>query len=193
MVLDVVVHETGLVTQWASGDCVGDTVTITEPKGSFTLPADALWVYLVGDLTALPAMARIVETLGPDVPVKVWAEVAEQVPGYFGEDFVNRGDLSWIPHQAEHGSGLATWVESLPWPEEPGYFWMAGESAQMRAIRKHLMRELKLPPTAYDVMGYWRGVAKRQPRSVDPGRSEEHTSELQSLMRISYAVFCLKK
>src|SRR3546814_2045243 len=27
----------------------------------------------------------------------------------------------------------------------------------------------------------------------DYGRSEEHTSELQSLMRISYAVFCLKK
>src|SRR3546814_3070278 len=27
----------------------------------------------------------------------------------------------------------------------------------------------------------------------DGGRSEEHTSELQSLMRISYAVFCLKK
>src|SRR3546814_8982216 len=33
-------------------------------------------------------------------------------------------------------------------------------------------------------------------RVFDPGpreRSEEHTSELQSLMRISYAVFCLKK
>src|SRR3546814_6843624 len=29
--------------------------------------------------------------------------------------------------------------------------------------------------------------------SVSWGRSEEHTSELQSLMRISYAVFCLKK
>src|SRR3546814_5924250 len=29
--------------------------------------------------------------------------------------------------------------------------------------------------------------------SVGTGRSEEHTSELQSLMRISYAVFCLKK
>src|SRR3546814_10479709 len=27
----------------------------------------------------------------------------------------------------------------------------------------------------------------------EPARSEEHTSELQSLMRISYAVFCLKK
>src|SRR3546814_6492308 len=39
-----------------------------------------------------------------------------------------------------------------------------------------------------------RGVAAGQ-RDVDGfgGRSEEHTSELQSLMRISYAVFCLKK
>src|SRR3546814_2814426 len=40
--------------------------------------------------------------------------------------------------------------------------------------------------------------ASRQPwrsgrRFVVPRRSEEHTSELQSLMRISYAVFCLKK
>src|SRR3546814_4658225 len=32
----------------------------------------------------------------------------------------------------------------------------------------------------------------RSRRSIPP-RSEEHTSELQSLMRISYAVFCLKK
>src|SRR3546814_10872959 len=30
-------------------------------------------------------------------------------------------------------------------------------------------------------------------RELEPDRSEEHTSELQSLMRISYAVFCLKK
>src|SRR3546814_7938984 len=32
-----------------------------------------------------------------------------------------------------------------------------------------------------------------QPRAAAVRRSEEHTSELQSLMRISYAVFCLKK
>src|SRR3546814_9964043 len=31
------------------------------------------------------------------------------------------------------------------------------------------------------------------PTAPTPARSEEHTSELQSLMRISYAVFCLKK
>src|SRR3546814_1901220 len=34
---------------------------------------------------------------------------------------------------------------------------------------------------------------QRQAHRHGIGRSEEHTSELQSLMRISYAVFCLKK
>src|SRR3546814_6290542 len=33
----------------------------------------------------------------------------------------------------------------------------------------------------------------REHQKCAPARSEEHTSELQSLMRISYAVFCLKK
>src|SRR3546814_9016518 len=36
-------------------------------------------------------------------------------------------------------------------------------------------------------------VSVRHDHSADQARSEEHTSELQSLMRISYAVFCLKK
>src|SRR3546814_6326933 len=38
-------------------------------------------------------------------------------------------------------------------------------------------------------------MGSREPYDAggQPGRSEEHTSELQSLMRISYAVFCLKK
>src|SRR3546814_8755353 len=35
--------------------------------------------------------------------------------------------------------------------------------------------------------------AERFAECISNGRSEEHTSELQSLMRISYAVFCLKK
>src|SRR3546814_2146924 len=39
----------------------------------------------------------------------------------------------------------------------------------------------------------WRTVAWIRGRATAAERSEEHTSELQSLMRISYAVFCLKK
>src|SRR3546814_10846050 len=36
-------------------------------------------------------------------------------------------------------------------------------------------------------------ATSQRPPVLTYGRSEEHTSELQSLMRISYAVFCLKK
>src|SRR5690606_14904651 len=51
LVLDVVVHDVGLVTEWARGECVGETVTVTEPKASFAPPADAGWLVLAGDLT----------------------------------------------------------------------------------------------------------------------------------------------
>src|SRR3546814_1268035 len=51
-----------------------------------------------------------------------------------------------------------------------------------------------------DNAGIAADLAERQPGDDEPAehqqrdlRSEEHTSELQSLMRISYAVFCLKK
>src|SRR3546814_6109068 len=37
------------------------------------------------------------------------------------------------------------------------------------------------------------GIVRLEGEVEQPFRSEEHTSELQSLMRISYAVFCLKK
>src|SRR3546814_2274843 len=44
-------------------------------------------------------------------------------------------------------------------------------------------------PDGKAILIAWRGRIERRPLD----RSEEHTSELQSLMRISYAVFCLKK
>lgn len=161
LVLDVVVHEVGLVTEWAARDVVGETVTITEAKGSFAMPPGAAWLLLVGDLTAMPAMARIASEV--DVPTRIWAEVPDDLSSYL------TGDVTWLTPPGEGQSALAEVVESIDWPAGEGYFWMAGESAQMRAIRKHLMRDRRLPSTAYDVMGYWRGVAQRQPRSVDPG------------------------
>src|SRR3546814_3739183 len=53
----------------------------------------------------------------------------------------------------------------------------------------------KLAARRHDVATAWTADGCRNPRLEDDvrERSEEHTSELQSLMRISYAVFCLKK
>ena len=187
LLLDVVVHDVGLVTEWASGDCVGDQVTISEPKGSFAMPDGAAWLLLVGDLTALPAMARIAETHAAAVPTRIWAEIPD-LPEDLGSYLPDGADTTWLSlvevsrdgrratssttdgdDRHETTSRLAVVVEEIDWPEGDGYFWMAGESAQMRAIRKNLMRERRLPSTAYDVMGYWRAVAARQPRPVDPG------------------------
>src|SRR3546814_3799564 len=50
----------------------------------------------------------------------------------------------------------------------------------VRAVAVHVAPGARQPALAHDVGDL-------------VGRSEEHTSELQSLMRISYAVFCLKK
>src|SRR3546814_9940392 len=53
----------------------------------------------------------------------------------------------------------------------------------------------RTPSGAYSM--HWRfemkAIVVKDPAAGTAGRSEEHTSELQSLMRISYAVFCLKK
>src|SRR3546814_1620457 len=69
-------------------------------------------------------------------------------------------------------------------------FRSAGIDAQIDAVDEHADRRLRV------------GIARGGAQSTNIGRgvtsratirSEEHTSELQSLMRISYAVFCLKK
>src|SRR3546814_7262659 len=51
---------------------------------------------------------------------------------------------------------------------------------------------VSLVAVAIDLLQVFLGFV-RAVRNDRLGRSEEHTSELQSLMRISYAVFCLKK
>ena len=162
LVLDIVIHDEGLVTQWARTECVGDVVGISMPKGSFELPADAAWVVLVGDLTGLPAIARIGESVG--LPVTAYVETPDHpLDGYTDLP------ITWVDAPGPEQSGLADLVRGITWPDGVGYFWMAGESAQMRDIRKHVRHDLGMASTSYDVMGYWSGTRGRQRRAVDPG------------------------
>src|SRR3546814_4755139 len=69
-----------------------------------------------------------------------------------------------------------------PLPEECFESWLRRLAARHETTPKALFRHLGIDAALAD-----RDLA------VSPVRSEEHTSELQSLMRISYAVFCLKK
>src|SRR3546814_5870257 len=63
--------------------------------------------------------------------------------------------------------------------------WACGRAAHDKRAQPILLQFPFGGPGPFD--GHW-SIGRRQ-----DGRSEEHTSELQSLMRISYAVFCLKK
>src|SRR3546814_5332128 len=72
---------------------------------------------------------------------------------------------------------------SFPEREDRG---LARTRGRRRAFGDHLRENRAL---------YLARAIGNRPRLAlyDPERSEEHTSELQTLMRISYAVFCLKK
>src|SRR3546814_1130746 len=68
--------------------------------------------------------------------------------------------------------------------EGPGGY---GQQMPQRALRRSLARQVEDRMVGHVDDGRLAGLR------VEGDRSEEHTSELQSLMRISYAVFCLKK
>src|SRR3546814_1513098 len=79
--------------------------------------------------------------------------------------------------------------------------WVAAPEAGLKAFRELGITVLRgAEPTIDAVAGMVRYVHAQEAWRADAAareaialRSEEHTSELQSLMRISYAVFCLKK
>src|SRR3546814_1233370 len=77
--------------------------------------------------------------------------------------------------------------------------WGVLAAGTMLSLAQAASADVKAGVDAWQQGDYARAVAVWQPlaQSGDPdaqfNRSEEHTSELQSLMRISYAVFCLKK
>src|SRR3546814_5284786 len=86
--------------------------------------------------------------------------------------------------------------------DRPARPFMAGRSAARepvvrkratspRAIVRRFLRDLHVMHVALALAGTG-DLHELRPRAHVLHRSEEHTSELQSLMRISYAVFCLK-
>src|SRR3546814_3758667 len=73
-------------------------------------------------------------------------------------------------------------------PMQPEQTWRI-EEADVRRIYRRTLRAMPRRTRRIFLMHRLKGMSYREIAE----RSEEHTSELQSLMRISYAVFCLKK
>src|SRR3546814_9650424 len=103
----------------------------------------------------------------------------------------------WNNHAIEHVQ--ITVAETVGLEGRVSYY--DGVGALKDMVQNHLLQLLALvamqPPARIDSTAVRDEKVKvlrsLRPMNESSVRSEEHTSELQSLMRISYAVFCLKK
>src|SRR3546814_6781811 len=103
------------------------------------------------------------------------------------------------PALVDHVDDLATTFDTVNANALPSQRHRERETDIAQADNHHRGR-LLCRHSRYSILLYTMRVAEAssaadriRQRPFVPRRSEEHTSELQSLMRISYAVFCLKK
>src|SRR3546814_2949106 len=108
----------------------------------------------------------ISQTKDRDVVEKAVAQYADQILNLdVGEWLIGMGNIALTNDIGDVSMFERQWM--LP-KTVSGHYFFFSRGKEARAVAKEMLREIFT-------------------------RSEEHTSELQSLMRISYAVFCLKK
>ncbi len=158
--LEFALHDAGPASAWAAGAQPGQDLIVGGPRGSFVIPTAFDWHILVGDDTALPAIARRLEEL----PAGSHAFVAVEVDDESGViPFDTRATLScsWVYREgATQADALLQAVRALPRLAGEGYVWAAGESAQIRAIRSYFVTERGIDKSRIRAASYWkRGAA----------------------------------
>ncbi|MFG1767994.1 siderophore-interacting protein [Nocardia salmonicida] len=161
--IDFVIHPGGLASDWASAVAPGDKIHIAGPPGGVVVPESYDKFLFVGDITALPAIARwlerirrtaqgwaFIEVAGPEEEIEIDAPTGIEVR------WLHRGDL-----EPGTGDALETAVRGVEVPAgQRVYAWVAGEAGCLRGIRKVVRGELGIGPKDSLIAGYWkRGVA----------------------------------
>lgn len=151
LTLEFDLHGDGPAAQWAAQAVPGQRATIAGPRGSFIIPMDYDWHLLVGDDTAIPAIARRLEEL----PCGAHAIVILQMPrAQDRRSFTSAADvqLQWASDTNE----LLQAARALALPEGEGYAWCAGEATAMGALRKILVNEKGHDRHAIRAAAYWK-------------------------------------
>lgn len=157
LTIDVVYHgDEGLAGPWAAGLRPGDRVLFTGPGGAYAPDPAADWHLLVGDESALPAIAAALERLPAGAPATVFVEVdgpADELP------LASPGavELRWL-HRADHpvGEALVAAVRALDFRPGRVQAFVHGEATFVKELRRLLRIERGVPRGDLSISGYWR-------------------------------------
>ncbi len=159
LALDFVMHHDGPATDWARHARPGHFLGIGGPRGSLVTPVGFDWHLLIGDETAVPAIARRLEELPASSRAIVRIRISRD-DGRIPLQAACPLDLEWLvgePGEADSGAGVleaATRALSLPTGE--GYAWAAGEYSKIKAVRRHLVDVHGLDKGRIRAASYWR-------------------------------------
>jgi NADPH-dependent ferric siderophore reductase len=153
MVIDFALHDpAGPATAWAMAAQPGDQVEIGGPRGSVIVPDGFDWLWLIGDETAIPAIARRMEEMpGAAITAIIAVDGAgEEVP-------LPAGTPVWVhrPAAAAHdGAALVAALDGLALPAGRGFVWIAAEAGVARQLREAMLAKGH-PLTLMKASGYW--------------------------------------
>ncbi|WP_341989013.1 siderophore-interacting protein [Azorhizobium sp. AG788] len=168
LTIDFALHEAGPATQWAMHAVPGQRIGMAGPKGSM-LPADDFdWYLMIGDETALPAIARRLEALPSGIPALVFVEVAgpaDELP------LPSRANLTlrWIYRgtaAAGEGQDLEAAVAACALPTGEGYAWVACEGTVAKRLRRILVEQHGHPAVWLKASGYWKRGAQGEHETI---------------------------
>lgn len=140
---------------WAATCRPGDVAGMLGPGGGAIPQAPRL--LLLGDETALPAIARMLEAASPDTT----CEAIIEVDGPEDEQVLS-GPVEWLHRRGAAAGTTRLLVEALArrQPADDLYVWAGCEFDGFRDIRRHVRSVWKMPRDRHMVAAYWRrGVA----------------------------------
>jgi NADPH-dependent ferric siderophore reductase len=165
LTVDMVLHGEGPAASWAAQAAPGQPLTVAGPGRAYAVDVSATHWVLVGDDTAIPALATILETL----PAAATADVFLEVPAFeeaAALDAVHSGArlnrLVRADGGAEPGSLLEAAVRGVAMSEGTRVY-VACEAGAVRRIRRHLLQERGLSPQQAVTRGYWKLGATDHP------------------------------
>lgn len=165
--IDFVLHGDGPASTWAAQAAPGQTLGVGGPRGSMVVPLDFDWYVLVGDQTALPAIARRLEQLPAGARAIAVIETVDDGEQLALESIAQL-DIHWVGRNGRSGALLLEELRGIALPQQgDGYVWVACEHAQVQGLRGHFI-DGGVPKQHLHVASYWKhGAAEHHERHDD--------------------------